>query len=150
MTLEEYQTALTLATGEAEKLRDENNKYRLLLMTAELEPNQIYLAQQKQMWTALPLDKAMAFLELFEAHTRIFAEIVHSQMNSKQIKEYVADRDERKKKAAQDYRETKNGTPEVRAANRVNGAQEKAVKQLAKTLKITYDAARMMLEGMKK
>lgn len=148
MTLEDYQTRLALAQGEIDKLREENNKFRLLLLTQEMEPNSIYIAQQKQTWAAMPLDKAMAFLELFETHTKIFAEIVHSQMNSKQIKEYVTEREERKKAAAKEYRDAKS--PEKKAQVAAAQGYSKAARSLAKTLKITYDAAEKMLEGMKK
>lgn len=152
MTLEEYKSALALAQGDIAKLRDENNRFRLMLLTPELEPDTLFLAQKKISEAARPIEDLMMFLELHEAHVKLYSELVHTKMTKVQITEHVKEREQRKLTKAREYREAKNVPIEQRVERKMLSLEEakieKAVKSLAKSLKITYDAARVMIAGM--
>jgi hypothetical protein len=153
-TLEEYKIALAQARADNEKLREENNNFRLLLLTTPLEVDQVYLAQQRNHWGLRPVEELMTFLELYEAHKNVFAELVHAKMSKTQVKEFLNKKVNAKEKAAKDFRVNNNiGMTEqekqesyvVRAEN---AAKDKAIKSLAKSLKITYAVAGKMLGQM--
>lgn len=154
MTLEEYKIALAAARSDNEKLREENNRFRLLLLTTPIEVDQVYLAQQKPHWAARSTEDLMMFLELYEAHARIFAELVHSKMSKTQVKEFLDKKAKSKEKAARDFRVknnvgmTEQEKQESKILSTEEAAKAKAIKSLAKSLKITYDAAAKMLGKM--
>lgn len=134
-------------------LRESNNKFRLLMLTESQEPSGIYLAQVKNHWALKEPEELMTFLELFELHAKLFAELVHTKLTKEQIKTKLNERETKKQQYAKEYRERKNKTPEEKfeskIVNAADAARDKAVKHLAKTLKITYAAAEKLVDGMK-
>ena len=157
MLISKLKTDLINARSEINKLREENNRFRLVLFSSPLdeemaEPNAIYLAQKKLHIEAMPIEQIMQMLELLEAHARVHAEILHTKLSKAEITEVVKKRDEAKLKAAREYRATKNLSIGERVEKKEKkeqlSAEEKAIRGLAKQLNLTYDAAKVMFMNM--
>ena len=148
--LAEYKAKLEATERELNKLRIENNNFRLMLLTSAAEPDPIFLSNQKAAWSELPAEILMQFLELHEAHAKIYSELIHAKLSKHDIGEYLKKRNKDKLDEAKKYRENKNLTVNERVERRIvtkeQASQEKAVKALAKTLGKTYDEARLILE----
>ena len=155
--LEKLKVLLLESQVEINKLREENNRFRLILFASPLddemaEPNAIYLAQKKLHIEVMPIERIMQMLELLEAHARSYAEILHTKLSKTQITEVVNKRNEAKLKAAREYRASKNLSVGERVEKKEKkeqlSAEEKAIRGLAKQLNLTYDAAKVMFMNM--
>ncbi len=155
--LEKLKADLLNSRTEEMRLREENNRFRLILFAGSVademaEPNAIYLAQKRLHIETMPIERIMQMLELLEAASHDYAEILHSKLSKAEITEHVRKREEKKLADAKAYRANKNLTIgqriEKKEAKVQLSAEEKAIRGLAKQLNLTYDAAKVMFMNM--
>lgn len=89
-----YKFNYELARNTIEELKVTNNNFRTLMLSVETmqrignEPAvsvKTYIRQHRPGWEALPLDTLMLFLELFQSHASIFAEIINKKASQSEI-----------------------------------------------------------------
>jgi len=104
----ELSNRLENAQLDQHRLRAENAHFRSLMLTninqiSTVDP--IYIAQQKNTWKDLPIEKILTFLELFQTHAKIFHEIATEKGGKESIKDHINKVASAKQTAVETYRD---------------------------------------------
>lgn len=93
-----YKVNYELARESNEKMKQECNLFRTLMMKVETmaaigEESTIsarsYILQHRAGWEALPLDTLIFFLDLYQKHASVFAELINKKASKEEISSHL-------------------------------------------------------------
>jgi hypothetical protein len=127
----ELKTKLEAAADDQVKLRDENARFRSLMLTninevSTVDP--IYIAQKKNTWKDLPIEQVLTFLELFQTHAKVFHEIAIEKGGKQSIKAALDKLAGAKLTLAENFRENSKVAKDTGSKNPV-GAKARVEKE---------------------
>lgn len=151
--IDELKAELESAKCSVDALVKANNTFRVLMLSREGEVpaiDEVYLARTKNNWSKAPAETLLAFYEIFEAHSKLFSELILAKKGKDALKAHTKAKSEAAMAEVERYRnntaETKAAkAPEVKAQN---SKERKAILSLMKTLKIDEETASKMLKQM--
>lgn len=117
--LREHITQLKVNLAESQtdvnKLRLENNNFRLLMLTESSVPtaDKLYIARKKLSWQDVDIETLLTYLEVFQAHTELAAELIQEKKGKNSIKQHLKDKQEASAQAVKDYRAKTNLRKEI-------------------------------------
>lgn len=152
-TITELKAELEAAKNSIEALSKANNTFRVLMLTREGEVpaiDEVYLARTKNNWSKAPAETLLAFYEIFEAHSKLFSELILAKKGKDALKAHARAKSEAAMAEVERYRNHQTETkvaksPEVKTQN---SKERKALLSLMKTLKVDEETAAKMLKQM--
>jgi len=133
----------------------ENNLFRVLMLNVDdmgtfAEDHKgaikLFISERKEGWEKLPIDRVMFFLDVFEAHARTFAEILHKKASLDELK--LLNKKETEKKVPKEKKEAPAKPPNDGLTGTYDAETKKALLGMMKNLKLSEDKALVMLKSM--
>jgi hypothetical protein len=155
-----YKLNYEIGRENIEKIREENNLFRTLMTRVETMATtgekgreisiRSYISQHRPGWEALPIDTLLLFLDLYQKHAAVFAEIINKKASKDEIKAHLEKKTETSKKQHTEVVEKARIAQNDGLKGTYTADEKKAVKSLMKAMRCSEEVAYNHIQTMMK